>query len=65
MKNKNCYLIGFVETDVMTKFVLRFDNRNASKSMKYAEIYSNLHKMIMFYVPKMVRKFREGVYRKI
>ncbi len=34
----------FVETDIVAKFVFRFDNRNASKNMKYGEKYSILRK---------------------
>ncbi len=59
-KNKNRYLIGLVKPDVEAKSVSRFDDRNSSKSVKYAEICSRLHKIIVFYVPKIMRKMGEG-----
>ncbi len=61
-KTKIHYLIGFVEMDVMAKSAFRFDDRNISKSMKYAEICSKLHKIKIYYVPKIVKIIVEGVY---
>ncbi len=49
----------------MAKSVFRFDDRNISKYVKYAEFCSNLRKIIIFYVPIIVKMFGEGVYGKI